>query len=70
MQKLCNASAGCYTVKWIFAEPEIRQILSNICIEVGVDITILKNNPLGGILLRSAAGSFYVDPELLAGITV
>ena len=70
MQKLGNAEAGRYTIKWIFVEPELRQILSSICIDKGKDVTVVKRNPLGGILLRSEAGSFFIDTDILTGISV
>lgn len=70
MQKLSNAPQGRYTIKWIFTEPELKQELKDICIEVGKDITVLLRNPMGGVLLRSEAGSFFVDSDALSGITV
>jgi len=70
MQKLNKASEGIYTVKWIFTEPELKSLLAEIHIEVGETITVLRKLPLGGTLLRSDAGSFYIDSDALAGITV
>ena len=70
MQKLSNATAGRHIVKWIFTEPEIREHLKSIQIEEGRGVTVLSNIRSGGLLLRSDAGSFYVDCESLAGITV
>lgn len=70
MQKLSNAEAGRYTIKWIFVEPELRKMLSSICIDKGKDVTVIRRNPLGGILLRSEAGSFFLDSDILTGITV
>lgn len=70
MQKLNKASEGQYTIKWIFTEPELQAALSEIQIEVGKTITVLRRNPLGGSLLRSDAGAFFIDADLLAGITV
>ncbi len=70
MQKLHKASEGQYTIKWIFTEPELRSVLSDIQIEVGKTITVLRRNPLGGSLLRSDAGAFFIDADVLAGITV
>ncbi len=70
MQKLNIASEGRYTIKWIFTEPEIKSALSEIQIEVGKSITVLRRHPLGGSLLRSDAGSFFIDADILAGITV
>ena len=70
MQKLSNAAAGRYTIKWIFVEPELRKVLSGICIDKGKIVTVVRRNPLGGILLKSEAGSFFIDSDILAGITV
>ncbi len=70
MIKLSNAPRGRYTIKWIFTEPEVSRALQAISIETGKDVTVLGRNPLGGILLRSEAGAFFVDSELLAGITM
>ena len=70
MQKLSNAAAGRYIIKWIFTEPEIRENLKSIQIEEGKGVTVLSNIHKGGLLLRSDACSFYVDCEALAGITV
>ena len=70
MQKLSNAKAGRYTIKWIFTEPELAGLLKEICIEVGKEITVIGNSRLGSILLRSEAGLFSVSSETVAGITV
>ena len=70
MQKLSNAKAGKYTVKWIFTEPELVRLLKEIRIEVGEEITVISNSCLGSILLRSKAGLFSVSAEAVAGVTV
>ncbi len=70
MQKLSKASEGKYTIKWIFTEPEIESILSAIHIEVGKTVTVLRRYPLGGVLLRSDSGSYFIDTDILTGITV
>ena len=70
MQKLNNASEGRYIIKWIFTEPELKAALSSINIETGKEVTILRRHTLGGMLLRSEAGSFFIDSDALAGITV
>ncbi len=70
MQKLSNAKAGRYTVKWIFTEPELVRLLKEIRIEVGEEITGISNSRLGSILLRSEAGLFSVSAEAVAGVTV
>ena len=64
MQKLSNAAAGRYMIKWIFVEPELRKVLSSICIDKGKIVTVVKRNPLGGILLKSEAGSFFIDSAI------
>lgn len=69
MQKLSNAKAGRYTIKWIFTEPELDRMLREIKIEVGQEITVIANS-LGSVLLRSEAGLFSVSQETVAGITV
>ena len=53
MQKLSNAAAGRYTIKWIFVEPELRKVLSGICIDKGKIVTVVRRNPLG--LIRPGA---------------
>lgn len=70
MQKLSNAKAGKYTIKWIFTEPELVRLLNEIRIEVGEEITVISNSRLGSILLRSRAGLFSVSAEAVAGVTV
>ncbi len=70
MQKLNKASEGQYMIKWIFTDPELKSLLSAIHIDVGKTVTILRRYPLGGVLLRSDAGSYYIDADILAGITV
>ena len=70
MQKLSNAKAGRYTVKWIFTEPELVRLLKEIRIEVGEEITVISNSRLGSILLRSKAGLSSVSAEAVAGVTV
>lgn len=69
MKKLSDARAGKYTVKWIFTEPDLKRILSEIRIEVGKEITVVSNC-FGQILLRSEAGSFVIDSEAAAGVTI
>ena len=69
MKKLSDARAGKYTVKWIFTEPDLKRILSEIRIEVGKEITVVSNC-FGQILLRSEAGSFIIDSEAAAGVTI
>ena len=69
MQKLSNAKAGRYTVKWIFTEPELVRLLKEIRIEVGEEITVISNC-FGQILLRSEAGAFVIDTEAAAGVTI
>ena len=70
MQKLSNAKAGKYTIKWIFTEPELVRLLKEIRIEVGEEITVISNSRLGSILLRSKAGLFSVSAEAVVGVTV
>ena len=70
MQKLSNAGKGNYTVKWIFTEPGLRKLLSDIRIEVGKEITVLSNNRRNGVLLKSEAGSFFIEADALWGVTV
>ena len=70
MQKLSNAEKGNYTVKWIFTEPGLRKLLSDIRIEVGKEITVLSNNRRNGVLLKSEAGSFFIEADALWGVTV
>ncbi len=69
MKKLSNAGAGRYTVKWIFTEPDLKQLLADIRIEVGKEITVVSNR-FGQIFLRSEAGAFVLDAEAAAGVTV
>ena len=69
MKKLSDARAGKYTVKWIFTEPDLKRILSEIRIEVGKEITVVSNC-FGQILLRSEAGSFVIDSEAAAVVTI
>ncbi len=69
MKKLSDARAGKYTVKWIFTEPDLKRILSEIRIEFGKEITVVSNC-FGQILLRSEAGSFVIDSEVAAGVTI
>ena len=69
MKKLSDARAGKYTVKWIFTEPDLKRILSEIRIEFGKEITVVSNC-FGQILLRSEAGSFVIDSEAAAGVTI
>lgn len=69
MQKLSNAAAGNYTVKWIFTEPDIKKLLEEIRIEVGKEITVISNC-FGQILLRSEAGSFVIEADAAYGVTV
>ena len=70
MQKLNKVSKGRHLIKWIFTEPEIQSLLSDIRIEAGREVTVLMRNPLGGSLLRSDAGTFFIDSDVLARITV
>ena len=69
MQKLSNAKAGKYTVKWIFTEPELVRLLKEIRIEVGEEITVISNC-FGQILLRSETGAYIIDAEAAWGVTV
>ncbi|MBQ9015487.1 MAG: hypothetical protein IJ109_05140 [Firmicutes bacterium] len=69
MQKLSHAAAGSYTVKWIFTEPDLKQILKDLCIEVGKEITVISNS-FGQILLRSEAGAFVIEADAALGVTV
>ena len=69
MQKLSDAAAGRYTVKWIFTEPDLKQILKEIRIEVGKEITVISNC-FGQILLRSETGAYIIDAEAAWGVTV
>ena len=69
MKKLSHAKAGRYTVKWIFTEPDLKQLLSDIRVEVGREITVISNS-FGNILIRSEAGSFVLDAEAAAGVTI
>ena len=70
MQKLDKVSKGRYLIKWIFTEPEIKSALSQLHIEPGKEVTVINRHPLGGSLLRSAAGAFFIDSDVLARITV
>ena len=70
MQKLSNATAGKYTIKWIFTDPELSQLLKSIRIEAGKEIQVISSSRFGSILLRSEAGAFLMDREALAGVTV
>ena len=70
MQKLDKVSKGRYMIKWIFTEPDIKSVLSELHIEPGKEVIVLNRHPLGGSLLRSAAGAFFIDSDILAGITV
>ena len=70
MQKLSEATKGRYTVKWIFTEPGLRKLLSDIRIDVGSTITVLNRSKGGGVLLRSEAGAYYVEADALWGVTV
>lgn len=69
MQKLSNAAAGKYTIKWIFTEPGLKNTLSEMKLEVGKEVTVISNR-LGMLLVRSEAGSFAIDPDAVFGITV
>ena len=69
MKKLSDARAGKYTVKWIFTEPDLKRILSEIRIEVGKEITVISNC-FGQILLRSETGAYIIDAEAAWGVTV
>ena len=70
MQKLSDAARGRYTVKWIFTEPGLKKTLADMCVEVGKEITVISANRHGGVLLRSEAGSFFVESDALFGVTV
>lgn len=70
MQKLSQAKAGRYTIKWIFAEPELEQALKALRIEAGAEVTVIRNSLFGGLVLRSEAGSYAMNAEAVAGITV
>ena len=70
MQKLSHAGSGRYTIKWIFAEPELEEILKGLRIEAGREVTVIRNSPFGGLVLRSEAGSFAMNREAVSGISV
>ena len=69
MQKLSRAGAGEYTVKWIFDETEVVNLLKEIDIEVGRKVSVISNM-FGGMVVRSDKGKYAIDPELLLGVTV
>ncbi len=69
MKRLSNAGAGKYEIKWIFTEPDLEKMLSDIRIEVGSEINVVSNC-FGMILLRSDAGFFAIDTDAAAGVTV
>ena len=70
MQKLNTADKGRYTIKWIFTEPEIKDLLASIHIDVGREVTVINRHPLGGTLLRSDIGKYFIDSDILCRITV
>ena len=70
MQKVNKASDGRYMIKWIVTEPELRSLLEEFSIEVGTEVPVLRRPPLGGSLIRSETGAFYIDSDVLAGVTV